>query len=662
MSVVENRREVAYRLFAAEFDDASLSYSEGDEERAPNYVVTPTGARVNRLFAVGALTEVESVNEEVLRGRIADPTGVFVTYAGQYQPEAMNFLDRATPPMFVSITGKARTYEPDDSDRVFTSVRPESINEVDANTRDSWVVSAARATLDRVATMKEALAMDRRGDDLRVALEARGVAESLATGVPLAIDHYGTTEHYLEAVRTLAVQALELVAGERDSVDSLTVAPGDTGPDELGPVPTVAAASAPEGGAVAVTETRADDADDTVAEVETAAESGTDEPPAAESTASEPTADESTVSDSETTPDANDDPQSAGKVTDDAGAPSESTDTLDTPSMSETGTETDATATDAESVATEATESAVESDSDDETTGGLSDFDADDADAETAGESETTNEPETADAASAETDAGGLGDFDAGDADAQTTSEPASVDSETPQTSDDETTPTTEAAASTGEMYEMDDEERAEIEEEFGAEFSTGNEVDDAGEADIDVPDADELEAQATEANAETNGEAPSETAAESEPTAEKPAATPDDARPDTQSPTAAAESSEGSVADDVETPAEAETAADDTVPTADADGDDDAGDAADDAADAAADADAEPAEDVNLEDAVVELMAELDDGDGADRETVVSTLVDRHGADADDVEDAIQSALMGGRCYEPTEGTLKSI
>ena len=45
------RREVAHRVFAAEFDDATLSYSESDEERAPNYVVTPTGARANRPLA-----------------------------------------------------------------------------------------------------------------------------------------------------------------------------------------------------------------------------------------------------------------------------------------------------------------------------------------------------------------------------------------------------------------------------------------------------------------------------------------------------------------------------------------------------------------------------------------------------------------------------------
>ncbi|MFC6752877.1 RPA family protein, partial [Halorubrum tibetense] len=156
-------REVAYRLFAAEFDDASLSYSESDEERAPNYVVTPTGARVNRLFVAGVLTEVERVNDETSRGRVVDPSAAFVTYAGQYQPDEAAFLERAEPPTFVALTGKARTFEPEDSDQVFTSVRPESLNEVDANVRDRWVVSAAESTLDRLAVFAAALESELRG-------------------------------------------------------------------------------------------------------------------------------------------------------------------------------------------------------------------------------------------------------------------------------------------------------------------------------------------------------------------------------------------------------------------------------------------------------------------------------------------------------------------
>ena len=700
MSAIENRREVAYRLFAAEFDDATLSYSEGDEERAPNYVVTPTGARVNRLFAVGALTEVESVNEEVLRGRVADPTDVFVTYAGQYQPEAMNFLDRSTPPMFVSLTGKARTYEPEDSDRVFTSVRPESINEVDAATRDRWVVAAARATLERVATMRAASALDHRGDDLRAVLEARGVDESLATGVPLAIDHYGTTEHYLEAVRTMAVQALELVAGERDAVDSLSVAPDEAGPDELGPLPDVPAATPPEGGDVAITEAResaqagglaaGDDADadaDADTGAETADAGATDAETTAESTTettgTETTSDAGTTSDTETTPDAD----AATGGTDEASgsaeaasSPAGTADGTETPTETEPTTGTESDQSEPTPTATETTETkepAHADASEPETAETATPEPSETADPDpTESTASTTESPTDADAGddSEPAQSGGLGDFDAGGSD-----EPAAEtddgdgpgglgdfdagDAATTDAGDDEPAADADAAA-TGEMYEMDEEERAEIEAEFGAEFSTGNEVDDPGEADIDVPDADDLEAQAAEANAGTNGEAP--TGGDS---AAEPAAPPEDARPDTQSPdAAAADSPDGAVADDVETPDEAQTAAGDSVPdSSDGDTDESAGGDEPAGADESGDADAggdadESAADVDLEDAVVEVMADLDDGDGADREAVVSAIVDRYGADAGDVEDAIQDALMSGKCYEPSEGTLKSI
>ncbi|ERH00860.1 MAG: hypothetical protein J07HN6_02489 [Halonotius sp. J07HN6] len=54
--------------------------------------------------------------------------------------------------------------------------------------------------------------------------------------------------------------------------------------------------------------------------------------------------------------------------------------------------------------------------------------------------------------------------------------------------------------------------------------------------------------------------------------------------------------------------------------------------------------------------------MGDLDDGDGADREDIVAALVDDHGVESDAVEDAIDDALMSGRCYEPDDGTLKPI
>jgi RPA family protein len=144
-------REVARRALAHEYNDASYTFKESDDERAPVYALLPTGERANRVFIVGTLTETEDIGEdsEYWRGRIVDPTGTFFTYAGQYQPEAASALRDIEPPAYVAVVGKPRTFETDDGD-VNVSVRPESINVVDAETRDRWVVETADRTLDRI--------------------------------------------------------------------------------------------------------------------------------------------------------------------------------------------------------------------------------------------------------------------------------------------------------------------------------------------------------------------------------------------------------------------------------------------------------------------------------------------------------------------------------
>jgi RPA family protein len=149
-------REVARRVFAREFNDASHTFKESDDERAPVYLLLPTGERANRVFVVGTLTEKEDVGEddEYWRGRIVDPTGTFFVYAGQYQPDAASTLRELEPPAYVAVVGKPRTYETDDGS-VNVSVRPESITAVDSVTRDRWVVEAATRTLERVAAFED---------------------------------------------------------------------------------------------------------------------------------------------------------------------------------------------------------------------------------------------------------------------------------------------------------------------------------------------------------------------------------------------------------------------------------------------------------------------------------------------------------------------------
>ncbi|MCU4924942.1 hypothetical protein OB905_02940 [Halobacteria archaeon AArc-dxtr1] len=551
MSAQEDRpgREVAYRLLAAEYDDASLSYAESDEERAPNYVITPTGARVNRLFVVGTLTEISSVNDDMLRARIVDPTGAFVVYAGQYQPDALAALESLEPPAFVAVTGKARTFQPDDSEQVYTSIRPESIATVDADTRDRWVIDAAERTHDRIETYAAAAAVDADGEALTDALLEAGLDRSAADGVALARDHYGTTPTYLDSLRALATEAVEVVAGKREQVAGLDVEPGTSAADGA------TFADLAGDGALAATEVESDGRDD----------EGT--------SAAEP------ESITETDPDPDGDPEPDAGLDPDVDADGSSE-----PEHSDAG---DAASVEPESV--DATE--PESGRTEATDGQDSSTDAD-------AESVSFDEGDDVDEGDDE-----LGDFDGGG------------------------------------MYEMDDEEREEIEAEFGAEFTTGTDVDEPGEADIDVPE-DSLEGETVEGDAEADTDAAVASEADEAGDADT------DVAPESDSDIASASDS-------------------DVVPESDGiadEPDEEAAPAPDDDTTASDGATDEPDEEIDLQERVVETMSELDDGEGADRSAVVETVTAETGAAESDVEEAIQSALMGGQCYEPDDDTLKAI
>lgn len=160
-------REVAKRVFAGEFRDASHTFKESDDERAPKYLLLPTGEKANRVFVVGTLTEKEDIgsDSEYWRARVVDPTGTFLVYAGQYQPEAVDELRDIEPPAYVAVVGKPSTYEPDEPDSdVITSIRPESINVVDADTRDRWIAETAQLTVDRIEDGNETVYKQRASD------------------------------------------------------------------------------------------------------------------------------------------------------------------------------------------------------------------------------------------------------------------------------------------------------------------------------------------------------------------------------------------------------------------------------------------------------------------------------------------------------------------
>jgi len=156
MTIKQNEkfvRQPALRIFAAELAESKQTITEHVEGRDydSHYQLTPSGVKVKRVFMIGVLVEVDNVESsgDYLRGRIIDPTGAFTVYAGRYQPEALRALSGFTIPCFVAVVGKTNAYRPDDKTTI-VSVRPETIVEIDARTRDYWIKETVSKTLERV--------------------------------------------------------------------------------------------------------------------------------------------------------------------------------------------------------------------------------------------------------------------------------------------------------------------------------------------------------------------------------------------------------------------------------------------------------------------------------------------------------------------------------
>ncbi len=182
-------REVAWRVFAGEFNDSTYTL-QGEEERAPSYLVSPLGAKMNRVFAVGVITDLENLGtpaEPLWRARLADPTGTFFISAGQFQPEAAVALSKIKPPAFAAVIGKIRTYSPEEG-MLYVSIRPEVIRTVDEEIRDYWVLESVKALKERLEAYGEGKNMH---EPSVHELAELGYSKRLAEGIVLALEEYG---------------------------------------------------------------------------------------------------------------------------------------------------------------------------------------------------------------------------------------------------------------------------------------------------------------------------------------------------------------------------------------------------------------------------------------------------------------------------------------
>ena len=208
-----NPRETAWRVFATELNNSSLEI-KATEEKMPSYVISPLGAKINRVLIAGVMTEKENVggdDEPMWKARIQDVTGSFYISVERYQPEASAAIADLEAPCFVAAVGRVRTYTADNQ-KVYVNVRPENIVKIDEATRNEWILETAKTTWRRLKNVKTVLGMPEAKEEDLVKM---GMTQAEAFGMLYALDNYGQVPDSTLYLKTIQ-SALRIIMPGRD--------------------------------------------------------------------------------------------------------------------------------------------------------------------------------------------------------------------------------------------------------------------------------------------------------------------------------------------------------------------------------------------------------------------------------------------------------------
>lgn len=185
-------REPAWRILSGEFNSTTVQI-KSEQKTEPNYVLTPLGAMINRVFIVGVAVEMDNIgkdNRTFYRIRLSDPTGTFYLAVGEYQPEAIRFVNNMELPTLISVIGKVKTYEPDNGG-LYLSVRPEFIYPATKEIQDYWLLEAIKSLKTRIEAYTEAKKMSNPTIDQ---LKALGYSTTTADGIISVLELYGAVQ------------------------------------------------------------------------------------------------------------------------------------------------------------------------------------------------------------------------------------------------------------------------------------------------------------------------------------------------------------------------------------------------------------------------------------------------------------------------------------
>ena len=151
------RREPGVLVLAKELSAAIEKHVE-DREYSPTYLISEIGAKLSRVLIAGVLDQLEnrgSDEDPFYTARVIDPNGDFYyLQAGQYNPEGAAALSKLEAGVPVLCVGKVRARTPEDSERTYISVQPETIRAVSMDEVGHWAVRACEKLNNRINANK----------------------------------------------------------------------------------------------------------------------------------------------------------------------------------------------------------------------------------------------------------------------------------------------------------------------------------------------------------------------------------------------------------------------------------------------------------------------------------------------------------------------------
>lgn len=221
-------RELAWRVLANEIH-ASTAEERGTGAKSPSYLISPLGARMNRVLVAGTVAPTRSAGADTPGGfvsaRLTDPTGILSVTAGSYQPQGKADLERLASPISAIVVGKVGRFRSEGTVPV-ASILAETIQPVTDVELRALTAEAATQTLERLE-----IALRLRGPTPPSDKELAeiGVAPAWVRGARASVERYSTLDPspFIESVRAVLVAVR---AGPSTSIRALTA------PEALAPL------------------------------------------------------------------------------------------------------------------------------------------------------------------------------------------------------------------------------------------------------------------------------------------------------------------------------------------------------------------------------------------------------------------------------------------